>query len=33
LAHRIQGPVLRKAFGWFLVVFGVFFTIYRVAGR
>lgn len=31
LAHRVQGPVLRKAFGWFLVAFGVFFTIYRVA--
>ena len=29
LAHRVQGPVLRKAFGWFLVAFGVFFTIYR----
>ena len=22
LAHRVQGPVLRKAFGWFLVAFG-----------
>ncbi len=31
LAHRVQGPVLRKAFGWFLVAFGVFFTTYRVA--
>jgi uncharacterized membrane protein YfcA len=29
LAHIVQGPVLRKAFGWFLVTFGVFFTIYR----
>ena len=32
LAHRVQGPVLRKAFGWFLIAFGMFFTIYRVAG-
>ncbi|MGE5135803.1 MAG: sulfite exporter TauE/SafE family protein [Gemmatimonadota bacterium] len=30
LAHRVQGPVLRTAFGWFLVAFGVFFTVYRV---
>jgi uncharacterized protein len=30
LAHRIEGPVVRKAFGWFLVVFGVFFTVYRL---
>jgi uncharacterized protein len=30
LAHRIQGPVLRQAFGWFLVAFGLFFSIYRV---
>ena len=32
LAHRVQGPVLRKAFGWFLIAFGLFFTIYRVLG-
>jgi uncharacterized protein len=32
LAHRVQGPVLRKAFGWFLIAFGMFFTSYRVAG-
>jgi uncharacterized membrane protein YfcA len=30
LAHRIEGPVVRKAFGWFLVGFGVFFTVYRL---
>jgi uncharacterized membrane protein YfcA len=29
LAHRVEGPVLRKAIGWFLVTFGVFVTIYR----
>ena len=32
LAHRVQGPVLQKAFGWFLIAFGMSFTIYRVAG-
>lgn len=30
LAHRIQGPTLRQAFGWFLVAFGLFFTAYRL---
>lgn len=30
LAHRIEGPKVRKAFGWFLVVFGALFTVYRV---
>lgn len=30
LAHRVQGSALRTAFGWFLVAFGMFFTIYRV---
>ena len=30
LAHRVEGPTLRKAFGWFLVAFGLCFTIYRV---
>jgi uncharacterized protein len=29
LAHRIEGPVVRRAFGWFLVAFGTFFTAYR----
>jgi uncharacterized protein len=29
LAHRIEGPVVRRAFGWFLVAFGTFFTVYR----
>lgn len=30
LAHRIAGPALRRAFGWFLIAFGVFFTVYRL---
>ncbi|MDQ6697176.1 MAG: sulfite exporter TauE/SafE family protein [Actinomycetota bacterium] len=30
LAHRVAGPTLRRGFGWFLIVFGVFFTIYRL---
>lgn len=30
LAHRVEGPTLRRAFGWFLVAFGVSFAIYRV---
>jgi uncharacterized protein len=29
LAHRIKGPVVRVAFGWFLIAFGGFFTVYR----
>ena len=29
LAHRFEGPALRKAFGWFLVTFGLLFTIYQ----
>jgi uncharacterized protein len=29
LAHRIEGPVVRRAFGWLLVAFGTFFTLYR----
>lgn len=31
LAHHVQGPVIRRAFGWFLVAFGLSFTIYRIA--
>ena len=31
LAQRIQGPRLRRAFGVFLVAFGLVFTAYRVA--
>ena len=27
----VQGPTLRRAFGLFLVVFGLFFTAYRIA--
>lgn len=30
LAHRIEGPSLRRAFGWFLVAFGLGFTTYRL---
>ena len=30
LAHRIDGPPLRRAFGWFLIGFGTFFTLYRL---
>lgn len=30
LAHRVEGPTLRRAFGWFLVVFGAAFTAYRL---
>jgi uncharacterized membrane protein YfcA len=30
LAHSIEGPTLRRAFGWFLVAFGLFFTVYRL---
>ena len=33
LAHRIAGPVVRRAFGWFLISFGAFFTLYRLLGR
>jgi uncharacterized protein len=31
LAHRVTGSSLRRAFGWFLIAFGAFFTIYRIA--
>lgn len=30
LAHRIRGTILRQSFGWFLIVFGVAFTTYRI---
>lgn len=30
LAHRVEGPVVRRAFGWFLAIFGAAFTTYRV---
>jgi uncharacterized membrane protein YfcA len=30
LAHHVKGPALRRAFGWFLVAFGVSFTAYRL---
>ena len=29
-AHRVEGPALRSAFGLFLVLFGAFFTAYRL---
>lgn len=31
LAHRIEAPVLRRAFGLFLILFGAGFTAYRLA--
>ena len=33
LAQRIAAPVIRRAFGWFLISFGAFFTLYRLLGR
>lgn len=33
LAHHVQGPVIRRAFGWFLVAFGLFFVIDRIVTR
>jgi uncharacterized protein len=30
LAHHVQGPAIRRAFGWFLVAFGLLFTIDRI---
>jgi uncharacterized membrane protein YfcA len=30
LAHRFEGPDVRRAFGWFLIGFGVLFTTYRL---
>jgi uncharacterized membrane protein YfcA len=30
LGHRFEGPDVRRAFGWFLIVFGIFFTGYRL---
>ncbi len=30
LAQHIHGPTLQRAFGWFLIAFGVLFTIYRL---
>lgn len=30
-AQRVAGPSVRRAFGWFLVVFGVAFVAYRLA--
>jgi uncharacterized protein len=32
LAQRVEGPALRGGFGWFLIVFGVGFTAYRLVG-
>ncbi len=30
LAQRVEGPAIRRGFGWFLVVFGVGFTVLRL---
>jgi uncharacterized membrane protein YfcA len=32
-AHHVEGPVIRRAFGLFLVAFGLFFTIDRIVAR
>jgi uncharacterized membrane protein YfcA len=32
-AHHVQGPVIRRAFGLFLVAFGLFFVIYRIVAH
>ncbi len=32
-AHRLAGPRVRTAFGWFLTVSGVAFVLFRVLGR
>jgi hypothetical protein len=32
LAHRLEGSTLRLAFGWFLIVSGGLFTVYRLLG-
>jgi len=29
----VQGPVIRCAFGWFLVAFGLFFVIDRIVAH
>ncbi len=33
LSRRVEGSVVRRAFGWFLVAFGIVFTIDRLLGR
>jgi hypothetical protein len=30
LSRRFEGPVVRRAFGWFLIAFGVLFTLDRL---
>ena len=32
LSQRVEGSVLRRAFGWFLIAFGVLFTVARLLG-
>jgi hypothetical protein len=32
-AHIVEGPTIRRAFGWFLAVSGVAFIAYRLATR
>jgi hypothetical protein len=29
----VEGPVIRRAFGWFLVAFGLFFTIDQIVAH
>jgi uncharacterized membrane protein YfcA len=31
-AHHVQGSITKKAFGWSLAAFGLFFTIDRIVG-
>jgi len=30
-AHVVEGPQIRRAFGWFLTVSGIAFVVYRLA--
>ena len=32
-AHHVQGPAIQRAFGWFLVAFGLFFVVYRIVAH
>ncbi len=32
-AHHVQGPMIQRAFGLFLIAFGLFFTIDRLAAH
>ncbi len=32
-AHYVQGPAIRRAFGWFLIALGLLFTIDRIVAH